>query len=74
MPLVALKGKNAQAEALYERSQAIREKLLGPEHPGVAESLHARAGLLVNQVGANRERDLHKLGTAVLTTGEVIRA
>ncbi|CAN0599470.1 unnamed protein product, partial [Laminaria digitata] len=30
---------------LYERSQAIREKVLGPEHPEVAQSLNNRAGV-----------------------------
>ncbi len=47
-------GKYAEAEPLYERSQAIREKVLGPEHPDVAQSLNNRAGLLRSQVRAAR--------------------
>ncbi|CAN0531556.1 unnamed protein product [Ectocarpus sp. 8 AP-2014] len=43
-----MQGKYDDAEQLYERSLAIREKLLGPEHPDVAQSLNNRAGLLSN--------------------------
>ena len=38
-------GQYAQAEPLYKRSLAIREKALGPEHPDVATSLNNLAGL-----------------------------
>ncbi|CAN0570478.1 unnamed protein product [Ectocarpus sp. 12 AP-2014] len=38
-------GKYKEAEPLYERSQEIREKVLGPEHPDVAQSLDNRARL-----------------------------
>lgn len=48
-------GRYAEAEPLYERSQAIREKILGPEHPDVATSLNNRAILLQRQVRAERE-------------------
>ena len=41
----AFQGKYGQAEPLYERSQTIREKVLGPEHPAVAAVLNSRAGL-----------------------------
>ena len=43
-------GKYAEAESLYERCQAIREKVLGPEHPHLATTLHNRAGLWQAQV------------------------
>lgn len=43
-------GKYAEAEPLYERSQAIREKKLGPEHPSMAGLLNNRAALLKAQV------------------------
>lgn len=49
-PLIGIQGKYAEAEPLYERSQAIREKILGPDHPDVAQSLNNRAELLVAQV------------------------
>jgi len=38
-------GKYADAEPLYKRSLAIREKALGPEHPDVAASLNNLAEL-----------------------------
>lgn len=52
--LFAMQGKYAEADALYERSQAIREKVLGPEHPDLAQPLIMRAGLLGEQVRAVR--------------------
>lgn len=55
--LLAVQGKFAQAEQLNERSQAIWEKSLGPEHPHVATSLDNRADLLIRQVGAGLEHD-----------------
>ncbi|CAB1107477.1 unnamed protein product [Ectocarpus sp. CCAP 1310/34] len=39
-------GNYAEAKPLYERSQAIRKKVLGPDHPDVATVLNNRAGLL----------------------------
>jgi len=39
-------GKYSEAEPLYKRVVAIREKNLGPEHPDVAQSLDAYAALL----------------------------
>ena len=38
-------GMYVEAESLYERSQTIREKVLGPEHPDVARALNDRASL-----------------------------
>ena len=51
-PLLLSQGKYAEAEPLYKRLQAIREKALGPEHPAVAAVLNNRAGLLESQVRA----------------------
>ena len=39
-------GRYAEAEPLYQRALAIREKALGPEHPEVAASLENYAALL----------------------------
>ncbi len=39
------KGEYAEAERLYRRSLAIREKALGPDHPDVATSLDNLAEL-----------------------------
>ena len=38
-------GRYAEAEPLYERALAIREKALGPDHPDVATSLNNLAVL-----------------------------
>lgn len=48
--LRATKAKYAEAEPLYERSQALRKTVLGPEHPYVPQSLHNRVGFLRAQV------------------------
>ena len=48
-----LQGKFAEAERLYERCQAIEEKILGPEHPELAIPLNNRANLLKSQVRAS---------------------
>ncbi len=34
-----IQGRHAEAEPLYKRALAIREKSLGPKHPNVATSL-----------------------------------
>ena len=39
-------GKYEEALPLYKRSRAIREKVLGPDHPDVAQSLNNEAVLL----------------------------
>ncbi len=51
-------GKYAEAEPLYKRSLAIREKALGPQHPDVAQSLENYAALLRNM---NREDEVAKM-------------
>ena len=52
--LVAAQGDYEGAKPLYERSLAIREKVLGPDHPDVASSLNNLAMLLANQVRVDR--------------------
>ncbi|CAN0270483.1 unnamed protein product, partial [Ectocarpus fasciculatus] len=47
--LFNIQGKYPEAEPLYERSQAIQEKILGSEHPDVATSFNNRAELLRRQ-------------------------
>ena len=39
-------GKYAEAEPLFQRALAIVVKVLGPEHPNVAQMLENYAGLL----------------------------
>ena len=43
-------GSYGEAERLFKRSLAIREKILGPDHPNIASSLHNLARLLESQV------------------------
>ncbi len=42
----APQGRYAEAEPLYKRSLAIREKALGPQHPHIATILQDYAPLL----------------------------
>jgi hypothetical protein len=42
-------GDLAAARPLLERARAIREKVLGPEHPDTATSFNNLASLLVDQ-------------------------
>lgn len=49
-PLPDAQGKFREAETHYERSLALREKVLGPEHPDVAISLSNTAALMIAQV------------------------
>lgn len=49
---LTFQGNYVKAELLYERSQTIREKVLGLDHPDVAQSLNNRAALLQSQVTA----------------------
>eukprot|EP00752_Nemacystus_decipiens_P018035 g16168.t1 len=47
--MMAAQGYYEDAKPLYERSLAIREKVLGPDHPDVASSLNSLAVLLKTQ-------------------------
>ena len=42
-------GRYGEAEPLYRRALAIREKALGPDHPDVAQHLNSLAGLYHEQ-------------------------
>ncbi len=43
---VSAQDNQAEAESLFKRALAIREKTLGPDHPDVAASLESYATLL----------------------------
>jgi tetratricopeptide (TPR) repeat protein len=43
--LYSAQGRYADAEPLYKRALAIREKALGPDHPDVAQSVNNLADL-----------------------------
>ena len=67
-PLVK-QGMYDKAKPLYERSQAIRENVLGPGHPDVAQSLNNRADLLEKQVAIfyNISLGWSKIATTIFT-------
>lgn len=52
--LTTMQGKFGEAEALYERCQAVEEKVLGPDHPSFAATILNRAGSLKAQVRTDR--------------------
>ena len=54
--LYEVQGRYAEAEPLYKRSLAIKEKALGPEHPNVAQGLENYAALL-RAIGRTSEAD-----------------
>src|SRR3984893_14599216 len=59
------KGRYAEADPLYKRSLAIREKALGPDHPDVAASLNNLA-LLYDQQGRHVDAEpLYKKALAI---------
>ncbi len=58
--LYRAQGRYAQAEPLYPRSLAIREKALGPEHPHVAASLSSLALLYKCRGGYGEDEPLPK--------------
>ncbi|MEK8017271.1 MAG: tetratricopeptide repeat protein [Candidatus Parabeggiatoa sp.] len=62
-----LKGKAeyAQAKPLYERALAIREKMLGKEHPSVATSLNNIAGLYYAQGAYEQALPLYERALAI---------
>jgi tetratricopeptide (TPR) repeat protein len=55
----------AQARPLYERALAIKEKVLGPDHPATALSLNNLALLLADQGDLAGARQLHERALAI---------
>jgi tetratricopeptide (TPR) repeat protein len=47
--LYYVQGRYAQAEPLFKRSLAIKEKALGPDHPDVATSLNILGEIHMSQ-------------------------
>ena len=64
--LYRVQGNYAQAELLYKRSLAIREKILGLRHPDVAQSLNSLAELYGTQGNHAEAEPLHKRSLAIL--------
>eukprot|EP00752_Nemacystus_decipiens_P005303 g4810.t1 len=58
-------GKYDDAKLLYERSLAIREKVLGPDHPDVASILNNVALLLKSQGNYDDAKPLYERSLAI---------
>ncbi len=63
--LYQARGHYAEAEPLYERSLAIQEKVLGPEHPDVATSLENYAALLRETARADEAERMEARAKAI---------
>ena len=63
--LYQLQGRYGDAEPLYKRSLAIREKALGPDHPHVAQSLENYADLLRKTGRATEASKMEARATAI---------
>ncbi len=63
--LYQAQGHYAKAEPLYQRSLAIREKALGPEHPAVAQSLENYAALLRQIARADEAESMEARAKAI---------
>lgn len=61
-------AKQTEAERLYKKSLSIREKVLGPEHPDVAQSLENYALLLRR---TNREAESAKMEPVPKQSGQI---
>ena len=58
-------ARYAEAEPLYRRSLAIREQILGSEHPEVAEGLNSLAALLEEQGHLDDAEPLYERALAI---------
>jgi tetratricopeptide (TPR) repeat protein len=68
--LYQTQGQYAQAEPLYKRSLAIREKAHGPDHPDVATSLENMAELYGK---TGRDKEAEALGKRAVAIGALQR-
>ncbi|CAM9618735.1 unnamed protein product, partial [Choristocarpus tenellus] len=62
---VLLQGNHERSHPLYQRSLAIREKVLGPDHPHLAFSLDNLAGLLKDQGNHSQAELLYQRSLAI---------
>ena len=68
--LYIAQGKYAEAEPLYQRSLAIWERALGPEHPNVASSLENYAALLRQAARADEAERMEARAKAIRAKSE----
>jgi len=59
-------GRYAEAEPLFKRALAIKEKAFGPDHPGVALGLSNLASLYNAQGRYGEAEPLHKRALAIM--------
>ena len=59
-------GKYNEAEPLYQQALALRQKLLGDDHPDVASSLNNLAGLYKSQGRYNEAEPLYQQALNIL--------
>jgi tetratricopeptide (TPR) repeat protein len=59
------RSRYAEAQPLLERSLAIRERALGPDHPDVARSLHDLAAIYREQARYAEAEPLHERALAI---------
>ena len=62
-------SRYTDAAPLYRRSLAIREEVLGPDHPEVAPALNKPGGLLVNSDGADAHEQAGNLPSRFANDG-----
>jgi tetratricopeptide (TPR) repeat protein len=58
-------GKYGEAEGLYQRALAIREKALGRDHPDVAQTLHNLANVYLSQGKYGEAEGLYQRALAI---------
>ncbi len=68
--LYRAQGHYAEAEPVYQRSLAIREKALGPDHPHVATSLENYAALLRETARADEAERMEARAKAIRAKSE----
>ncbi len=68
--LYQAQGHYAKAEPLYQRSLAIWEKAVGPEHPHVAASLENCAALLRQTARADEAERMEARAKAIRAKSE----
>lgn len=61
-------GRYGEAEPLFQRAQMIREKVLGANHPDVAQSLNNLASLYQNQGRYEEAAPLYQQALAIADT------
>ncbi len=70
--LYRAQGKYAEAEPLYKRALAIREKALGPEHPHVANILRNMAECY-KKTGKKKEAKRLEERAKIIGTNNLLR-